>query len=115
MEQIRLFLVFILLTEIKHLHPSRPSNLIQSKGSTDAPKFDLMTDLSKIDILKARPPMSKENRSATKLERADLSRSCHGQTLPHQLGHRLRNVFETPETREPAFDSLLKQISSLLP
>jgi hypothetical protein len=75
----------------------------------------MMTDLSKIDILKARRPMSQENRSASKLERADLSRSCHGQTLPNQLGHRLRTVFLTPETQEPAIDSLLKQISGLLP
>ncbi len=58
--------------------------------------------------------MSKQDHPATKLERADLSR-CAGQTLPHQLGHRLRAVFLTPETQEDAFDSLLKQISSRLP
>ena len=59
--------------------------------------------------------MGKQDRTATKLERADLSRCAPGQTLPHQLGHRLRTVFLTPETQEDAFESLLKQISSRLP
>jgi hypothetical protein len=74
-----------------------------------------MTHLSKIDILKARRAMSKEERFSAKLERADLGRIDPGQTLPNQLGHRLRTVFLTPETQEAAFDSLLKQISSVLP
>jgi hypothetical protein len=74
-----------------------------------------MTDLSKIDITKARRPMRHDERPAPKLERADLNRSCQGQTLPSQLGHRLRTVYVAPETQGDAFESLLKQISGLLP
>jgi hypothetical protein len=75
----------------------------------------MMTDLSKIDLVKAQSSMGNQDHTATKLERADLSRCAPGQTLPHQLGHRLRTIFLVPKTQEDAFDSLLKQISNRLP
>jgi hypothetical protein len=67
-----------------------------------------------LDLLKARRAMSKEERSTAKLERADLARSNPGQTLPNQLGHRLRTVFQIPETQEENFAMLLEQTSTRL-
>ncbi len=60
-------------------------------------------------------PMKTEQTSSGGLERADLQGGSRGRALHNQLGRRLRSVFVTPETKEEAFDSLLKQISSLLP
>ncbi len=52
----------------------------------------------------------------TRLERADFGSSGKGRTLPYEIGRRLRSVFPAPEvTQEDKFDSLLKQISTLLP
>ncbi len=73
-----------------------------------------MSDLSKIDVLKARRTME-DKPSMRGLERADFLSQNHGQALHNQIGRRLRNVFPTPEEQEDVFDSLLKQISSRLP
>ncbi len=74
-----------------------------------------MTDLSKIDVRKARHAQSGQDRLSARLERADLSRACHEPTLHDQLGQRLRRVFPAPETNGDSFESLLKRISAILP
>jgi hypothetical protein len=74
----------------------------------------IMSDLTKIDVLKAQLTTDSDERSAARLERADLTSIRPGQPLHNQIGRRLRNVFPAPEGMEDAFDSLLKQISSRL-
>jgi hypothetical protein len=76
-----------------------------------------MNDLAKTeDMLSLRGTMKNDARGATGLERADLGRASECRTLPNQIGRRLRTVFPAPQIeQEDEFDSLLKQISALLP
>jgi hypothetical protein len=74
-----------------------------------------MTDLSKTETSEAFVAIKSGQTLSSGLERADLQCGSRGHALHNQLGRRLRTVFVTPETKEDAFDSLLKQISTLLP